>query len=728
MYENSRVPRPHPKLQRLTVDGAAPTSRASITTTGRRVLPGAAALLALLIAQAVVADDTAGGANDQLVLDTMRVLGQPLAGFNVAITSDMIEARQASDLEDLLAHDPSITVGGGAPVAQKIYVRGLEDTLLNITIDGATQAGYLYHHQGRVSVEPELIKDVVIRAGAGNAADGAGALGGAIHFTLKDAHDLLDPGKQAGALVKAGFYSNNSAWKKHASAYGLLTDDLGLLVSVTHLESNDDYEAGDGNEVDETEQRLKDVRIRLSGNIAPDHYLSLSYEDYLDEGRRYARPNMGSLFHPIYQNTPVDQKTDRESWIANYRYDPASELVDLSATVYHNDARIEKRGDLWLAQPYPPFPPGPPTIWPFRDYYGGEYHGGGVESLGFDLRNISRMGEHKFEYGVELRADTAYLINEVVADFDDEETDIGALFLQADLQLTERLRLSTGARFDDYDYTDNNDVNISDSKVSPNATLSFDVTDALELSVGYARAFKGVSSPEVFFLELPPNGTTLASYMGPDTVVNVDGIPFEVQALQAEESENYEIGFKYLAGSFAASGEVFRQTIENAHYTGSTTRYSYVDDVEVDGYALRMAYYFDNGLSLNAGVSHSKPEIDGEPLSSGTMGLGTAYGRTWTLGLEYSLSPSVSMGWDARFVERLEFVRDGQDEKDGYGVHDVFVQWTPDDDLVVGLAINNLFDKFYYDQGSFFSRDDATDPYGLPEPGRDFRLYASYRF
>ena len=172
---------------------------------------------------------------------------------------------------------------------------------------------------------------------------------------------------------------------------------------------------------------------------------------------------------------------------------------------------------------------------------------------------------------------------------------------------------------------------------------------------------------------------------------------------------------------------MFRQHIAHAQYTGTTTRYSYVDEVKVHGYALRMAYFWD-AVELHAGVAHSKPKVGGQPLSSGDMGLGTAYGRTWTLGLSHEMSDTLSVGWDARFVEKLDFVRSGQDEKASYAVHDVFVRWQPTRALSLGLAINNLFDKFYYDQGTYYSRNNATAPYGLPEPGRDFRLSASYTF
>lgn len=673
--------------------------------------------------QYVLAEDNIESDSEQEVnLQTLKVLGAAEAGFNVATTAEIIDKTQVSNLQELLSHDPSITVGGGLPVAQKIYVRGLEDTLLNVTIDGATQAGYLYHHQGRINVEPELIKEVVVKAGAGNATDGAGALGGAIHIKLKDAADMVRPGERFGALVKTAYHSNNDMWKKHVSAYGMLTDDFGVLVNYTGNDASDDYEDGRGDEVEYTKIDQEDIRIKLSGNIADDHYLSLSYEEYDDDETRYSRSNMGALFHPVYPNIPVPQETHRESWVANYGYNPTSNLIDLDTTVYYNDSYLTKQGDQWVV--FPNFG----TV--FTDYYDGQHHGGGVESIGIDIRNTSKFGKHEVTYGGEYREDEAYFIKSATG-LDDEETEVFALFAQAEIALTERLELSTGLRYDDYDYEDNNGYEIDDNQLSPNATLSFKATENLTLHAGYAEAFKGVSSPETFFLEFPfpipgsPNGRTLQSYAGANTTVG----SFGAGELKAEESDNIEIGFKYEGDNFAASGEIFRQRVDNTQVVdaGSATRYSYLDTVESTGYALRFAYFMDE-ITFDLGVSETKPELGNEPLGSGEMGLGTAYGRTWTLGLEYEPSFDLSMGWNARFVEELDFVQDGQDNKAGYAVHDVYVQWAPTVDMKVGLAINNIFDKHYYDHGTFYSSDNTTDPYGLAEPGRDVRVSFSYQF
>ena len=87
------------------------------------------------------------------------------------ITERDLSQRQASDLEDALSLDPSITVGGSTAVAQKIYVRSIGEAMLNVSVDGASQSGALFHHMGRNTIEPELLKRVEIQSGIGNAAE-----------------------------------------------------------------------------------------------------------------------------------------------------------------------------------------------------------------------------------------------------------------------------------------------------------------------------------------------------------------------------------------------------------------------------------------------------------------------------------------------------------------------------------------------------------------------------
>src|SRR5690606_7853517 len=96
-------------------------------------------LLASLAAASLVA--TAAAQSDESVIELAPftvVADGAQSVFNV--TQRDLAQRQASDLEDALSIDPSVTVGGSTAIAQKIYVRNLGEGLLNVSVDGATQA------------------------------------------------------------------------------------------------------------------------------------------------------------------------------------------------------------------------------------------------------------------------------------------------------------------------------------------------------------------------------------------------------------------------------------------------------------------------------------------------------------------------------------------------------------------------------------------------------------
>ena len=77
-------------------------------------------------------------------IEEMMVVG---GTTNTVITPAELEQYQANDLADVFRQVPSVSVGGSLGIAQKVYIRGLEDTLLNISVDGAPQTGTLFQYQ-----------------------------------------------------------------------------------------------------------------------------------------------------------------------------------------------------------------------------------------------------------------------------------------------------------------------------------------------------------------------------------------------------------------------------------------------------------------------------------------------------------------------------------------------------------------------------------------------------
>ncbi|MCV6602318.1 MAG: TonB-dependent receptor plug domain-containing protein, partial [Cohaesibacter sp.] len=111
--------------------------------------------------------------------------------FSTYISEKAIKEAQSGDLKDLFAEEASITVGGGIPIAQKIFVNGVDMLNLNVTIDGAMQNNRSFHHVTANAIDPGLLKAVRVDAGIAAADSGPNATAGSVAFQTKDALDFL---------------------------------------------------------------------------------------------------------------------------------------------------------------------------------------------------------------------------------------------------------------------------------------------------------------------------------------------------------------------------------------------------------------------------------------------------------------------------------------------------------------------------------------------------------
>ncbi|MGE9269399.1 MAG: TonB-dependent receptor domain-containing protein, partial [Verrucomicrobiales bacterium] len=605
------------------------------------------------------------------------------------INTEDLEMIQATDLEDLFRNQPNVAVGGGATGGQKVYVRGLEDALLNVQVDGAVQTGTTFHHQSKFGVEPDLLKAAEVLPGVGRATDGPGALGGTLRFTTKDAADLLEPGVNFGGFVRSSYYTNTSGIKESISLYGNINEYLSFVgaFSYTNL---DDYEDGDGVTLDETSSIQRNGFLKLSGDFKNGHTFSLSYEHYENGGPWGRRANIaGSLLGVVREPGTVIDLT-RDTVIANYGFDaPDNEWLDLDFTAYYT----ENTSDFDYASP------------------ANLDENTKVQSLGFDLKNTASVGNHTVVVGSDFRTDdyqsTGWAsIGNPALYSGDESAEVFGLYLQDDWQIIDQVMLTYGARFDHYDYTDQFGQNFEDSGFSPNATLIYSPNDCLSFHAGYSEAFRGVLPGEVYLIG---SGPGVAS---PPSTYNS---PYA----QPEESENYEVGVDYDNGAFFAGGKLFHTTINNVLPIVANPRTN-LGDLETEGYEILMGYRW-NGLTARAAVSESNPTLNGTDIDV-INGVASSSGRTWVASLDYDLPTyGVNLGYNVRYVEQL---KNNVVLKQSYVVHGLYANWTPTfaQDFTVGLAVHNLFDKDYVDQASL------TNGFGYQEPGRDVRLSATYRF
>ncbi|WP_298452459.1 TonB-dependent receptor [uncultured Marinobacter sp.] len=627
---------------------------------------------------------------EPVALDTIQVTADREAETDAdsVVDSKSIERFLSADLEDIFAGEPEVSVGSSVGVAQKVYVRGLEDPLLNVSVDGATQAGVLFHHTGRIAVDPDLLKRVEVDTGAGKATAGAGALGGAIRFITKDPEDLLREGEDVGALVKLGSFSNTKGYSASTTIFGRLSDQWSTLVSVNQSD-HERYEDGNGDEVPGTDARQQVGMAKLVGHFANGQTLRLSHEIRNDEGERPQRPQwVVSSFNKLY-----DLDGRRDTTTLNYDVAPeGNPWLDAEFTLYQTESEVEQNvEDRW-----------------------GRYFGFS-RSIGGDVRNTSRLGEHSVTYGVDYREDKVNAGNAADKRAEEESGDVLGIYLQADVWLSQQLLLSTGARYDDYSLRDNNDQTFSEDAVSPNASLAWHALEGLTLKAGYAEAFRGPMPHDAFKFEGAQND--------PD--------------LKGEKAKNTEVGFDYVYENFTLSAEVYRSEVKDAiaDTLFGPAIYQNIGDLESDGYRISTGYQW-NALSAGLSFHSNDAEVDGQPLTVYEHNLlGNTIGDTWVTDLAYVWSHNLEFGWQGQFVQGIDDLETtvGTIDKPGYGVHDLFVNWLPtgNEDLRLTLAVKNVGDKQYLDHASnadYQSIAGYEGVVGMPAPGRDIRLGLAMRF
>ena len=649
-------------------------------------------------------------------IERVAVVG---AATNLSITAEDIEQFQANDLADVFRESPSVSVGGSVGVAQKIFIRGLEDAYLNVTVDGAQQTSTLFHHIGRVTLDPDLLKQIDVQAGAGEATSGPGAIGGSIRFKTKDAQDLLRGDEQFGGRVKASYFSNEGT-RYSGSLYGKLSDSWGLLGYYSTVD-RDNFEDGDGNEVLGTAADQDLMFLKASGYIADNQYLSISAEQRDEEGEFSARPNWVVLEGaPLYPS-----EAERDTYVANYRFDHSA-LVFLEATAYQTSSSFRGGRFDFLSD---------------------------IDTYGFDIRNTTDISNHVFTYGIDYRKDEVESGPGVGPVQNAEEGSVMGIYAQAHSNITPELLLSYGVRYDDFDFQQqiliddyygtpvtDEPSGLDDNELSFNAGLEYQLTEAWTLGLGYAEAARGKQIGD---------GFTLDEYL-----YDGEDVPVVASDVVPETVTNIEASIEYSANNLNARLSAYESTIDDVLFSGyqGNSVFNNIGDLESSGVEFNLAYRWDSvdvyfGFSSVDVELMPREDLYSVPYNSidingyEFVGLGNSRGDTWVLGADYTVTADISVGFNITMVDDINIDTLHQALENGwtdslyslnkadYTLVDIYGEWEVTNDLRLNLAVTNLFDEAYIDHSSVGDYSEVfPSVIGPQEAGRDIRLSVTYDF
>ncbi len=632
---------------------------------------------------------------------------------------DYTPAQQASHLSDFLEVVPGVTIGGTSSVNQRIRIRGLEDSNLKVTIDGARQEGKLFYHMGDITIDPDLLKQADVSVGNNSVTLGNDALGGAVAFETVDAADLLKPGQKIGAKLKTGYASNNDELLTSATVYGAPTDNIDLLAYYGKRDT-DSGEDGSGRKLFE-DSESENILLKAGASILDDHRVGASFSRTEKEGIFPFRPDFPSLPNSGGSDV-IPQKVKRDTYTLDHNFNPANSLIDVDTTVYQTETQILRDNGIEAVSGYD---------WDAK-----------VKTTGGKIENTSVIdaasGRHKLIAGVEhyKKQSDFYSAADRTTKLPVSGKDSAkntSVYLEDQWQMG-KLTLTPGVRYDRYEAPEF----IAGGKTYDNVVgalaASYEVAPRTQVFASYTQLFNGPDLSQAIF-----------NRDGTGTVVNND--------LKAEEGDNAEVGIVTTLRDLTTpndalqlSGKYFETNIENYiefvrsglscgpnlgnDCQGAVNK---DEDYKIKGVELAADYKMNNfSMGLSYAHARSKGEDTGYSFYSQT-GSGSDAGDKYMVNLAYQPTDTTELGWRSTYVAPVTqtFISRGEVtelKKPSYDVHDIFMSYSPAqvDGIKATVGVYNIFDETYASHGSRFNatKDQNTDF----EPGRNVKASLTYQF
>lgn len=687
------------------------------------------ALGALFIPVAVSAEEI----KDEEI-DTISVWGTHIKANSLYMNGDDLANKQADHISDLLRTLPGIDVGGAHSLNQRITIRGMDDKDLKISIDGASQNSYMYHHMGNLQIHADILKSVDIEVGSNSIINGG--LGGAVRFKTKNARDLLTNDAPYGGRVQVNT-STNSGSNFSLTGYGIINDTVDFLVYHNAVNS-ENYEVGggkikdfDGNTILGTDGRVRglkgnvdDTLIKLGWDLTTNQRIQLSYETYQDKGNYSYRPDMGLATDLAITNSlaiPLLWPTEftRDTFTLNY------ELIwgdnsTLDVVAFSNESELW-RDEMGYAEN--------PAYEKWAAVVTGEAKNTGFNILG--TTEIEGNISQALTYGIDVnKYQTDYQAEYAVStDMSNEELLNKSVFVQSVIDFGNGFTLTPGARYDHVN-VQSSVVDNTFSETSFSLAGAYQVTDDLVLKLSSTELFKSPELGEVF------TGAGLFER--------------ENAEIEAEQGTNNEFSMAFqLSKAVSLGGTYFITNIEKFIYDYAAVpnggpRDSWKDnvgDMEVKGFELYVGFQAEN-LSSKLSYSSAESELDAfadyQVLDKSRID--REQGDTISADISYELTAyNTSIHWEIMHVSDVDdgLNLDGASKnnaKDSFTVQNIQARWDVQsaEGLTVIVGVDNLFDEFYASQSSrtgLSSHPRFGDLYLLDyEPGRNIKATVSYRF
>ena len=697
-------------------------------------------LLALFVSFAAFAGAAEEGA--ALVEETITVVAtrterrlDEVAATVSVKTAEQIEEELARDIADLVRFEPGVTVAGAGSRfgLAGFSIRGIGGNRVLTLIDGVRAPDEFsfgpFLSARRDFVDIDALDRVEIARGPISALYGSDALGGAVAFTTKDPHDLLDGDERFSASVKTGYSSADDSMVGTlgaAAANGPLAGMVLYTRRSGHETDNQGELGGTGagrERPDPQSTDLDNLTAKLVYAPSQAHEVTLGADHYGNDAGTRILSDYGSVSRGFtVERRDADDSRRRTRYWLRYRHHGSLPLAEsLSATLYRQTSKTKQLTDEDRTTPRG----APQARW--RD----SRYRQRIDGLTVQLGKAFATGRvnHQLIYGLDWNITRNSSVRDGATfdafgrpvreffpfptrDFPRTKVTQLAVFLQDEITLLDgALRLSPGIRFDGFKADARADAiylggnpgapnpeDYQDSDLTMKLGALYRLTDALSAYASYSQGFRAPPYDDVnvgftnfiggYKTIASPNlesersrGTELGLRFG-------DGVRNGHLALFRNDYENF-IEPLAIAPQFLASGGI--DPADGLRTFQSVNR----DSVRIQGVEFGGSLLLGAGLSARMALAYAEGEnrrsgapLNGiEPLSA-VLGLGyEASDGRWGAQLLWTLAQGKSAG----DIDPA----DPRPPTAGYGILDLLAHVNLGQRLRVNAGLFNITDQTY---------------------------------
>ncbi|PZR36170.1 TonB-dependent receptor domain-containing protein [Caulobacter segnis] len=660
-----------------------------------------AALIAL--APAIVHAETPVQVEDVIVtaLRAPTPLSQVAAPVNLVSQKDFAD-RQAQGFAEVLERLPNVEFFGGPRLQGEMpSVRGATGRQVLISVDGARQNA-TPSLSTPLFLDPAFISRVEVLKGVGSSLYGAGALGGVLAFKTVSTDDLLAKDAVIGADARADYQSANGGKRLSARTYARSGGFDGLVGLA--LGEWGPVRQGGGTRLRPADGDSQTVIAKGGWNASDRVRAELSHIYYRLNDFQPNNPQADASFPYFQDNYAIQRQT-----VARLTGENAAGGEAFNLSVYRTTLNSGARENRAVTPVLTSTSTATRTTG---------FTGSGV--LDFKTGPIGHRlvaGGDGYRDKIASRTDG----QPGTVSPDGEQTSLGG-FVRDEIALSSWLSVTPAARYDRYEtkLASATTPKTSDTRVSPSLTASVRPASGALVYLSWGEAFRAPAVNELY--QSLSQATAFANFRA-----NPD--------LKPELSREWDLGASWSGklpngwGRLSLRGDAFKAKVDDlitsvvvGFYTNPflgrrpIQQYQNVSKAKREG--VEVEARLERGV-VSAELGYSRIRVTDEMTGANLF----SPPDKWTLGLNYAVSPDVSLRWRSSIVAAQDYDTTVIRRRPAYDVHDAFVSWAPAGRAWrVDLGVTNLFDEQYaaYKQSTAYPN--------VYEQGRSLRVGLAAKF